>query len=477
MSSADERQLRDDRLNEFVRYCMISGKLDVNLYQEYDVKRGLRESNGKGVLTGLTEISDVNGFKIENGRKVPIDGELFFQGYPIQDLIGDFKDRRFNFEEIIYLLLFGALPSQEQLDEFIEILAQYRELPSKFVRDVVMKAPSENLMNAMQKSVLTLYSYDDDPENTSIPAVLRQSLTLITTMPLIAVYGYQAYQHYHNAKSLIIRYPDDQLSTAENILHMLRADGKYTPLEARVLDACLVIHAEHGGGNNSTFTTHVVSSTGTDTYSAVAASLGSLKGPKHGGANMKVQGMFADIKEHVKDWEDEEAIRNHLIKIMNREAFDNSGLIYGMGHAIYTLSDPRAVILKGYAKRLSEEKNMQKEFALYDNVERISAELLTKGRFLSKPICCNVDFYSGFVYSMLGIPEQMYTPIFAIARIAGWCAHRIEELVNEGKIIRPAYKYVGHHRRYDTIDGRKPVVDKEDALQQVSPRRGTGLDY
>ena len=464
MSSVDERRIRDEHLNEFVRYCMISGKLDVNLYQEYDVKRGLRESNGKGVLTGLTEISDVNGFHIVDGRKVPVDGELFFQGYNIKDLINDFRDRRFNFEEITYLLLFGALPSKEQLDEFVQIMARYRELPSKFVRDVVMKAPSENLMNGMQKSVLTLYSYDDDPEDTSIPAVLRQSLTLIATMPLIAVYGYQAYQHYNNAKSLVIRYPDAQLSTAENILRMLRDNGKYTQLEARVLDACLVIHAEHGGGNNSTFTTHVVSSTGTDTYSAVAASLGSLKGPRHGGANMKVQSMFADIKAHLEDWSDQDALRAYLIRILNRDAFDHSGLIYGMGHAIYTLSDPRAVILKQYASALSKEKGMEEEFALYENVERIASDLLTHSKQLSKPICCNVDFYSGLVYSMLGIPEQMYTPIFAIARIAGWCAHRIEELVNEGKIIRPAYKYVGHHRDYASIDERKPVIDNNEKL-------------
>lgn len=453
----DERHLRDDQLSEFVRYCMISGAIDVNLYQEYDVKRGLRESNGKGVLTGLTEISDVNGFHIVNGRKVPVDGELYFQGYDIKELMQGFKSRRFNFEEITYLLLFGALPTQEQLDEFIDFLARYRELPSKFVRDVVMKAPSENIMNGMQKSVLTLYSYDEEPENTSVSNVLRQSLTLITTMPLIAVYGYHAYQHYHNGKSLVIRYPNPELSTAENILYMLRDDGKYTELEARVLDACLVIHAEHGGGNNSTFTTHVVSSTGTDTYSAVAASLGSLKGPKHGGANLKVQNMFADIKAHVEDWTDEEALRAYLLKIMNREAFDHSGLIYGMGHAIYTLSDPRAVILKDLARRLSVEKGREAEFALYESVEHLASKLLTTGKMLSKPICCNVDFYSGFVYSILGIPEQLYTPIFAIGRISGWCAHRIEELVNEGKIIRPAYKYVGHHRPYVPIEVRKPV--------------------
>ncbi len=454
MSSADDRQQRDDRLSEFTRYCMISGKLDVNLYQEYDVKRGLRESNGKGVLTGLTEISDVNGFKVIDGKKVPVDGELFFQGYNVKELIKGFNYRRFNFEEITYLLLFGELPDKHQLREFIDILSQYRELPSKFVRDVIMKAPSANIMNGMQKSVLTLYSYDDDPDNISVQNVLRQSLTLIATMPLIAVYGYHAYQHYNNGKSLVIRYPNPDLSTAENILRMLRDDGVYTELEARVLDICLVIHAEHGGGNNSTFTTHVVSSTGTDTYSAVAASLGSLKGPRHGGANMKVQSMFADIKKHIKNWHDEDAIREYLNKIMNKEAFDGSGLIYGMGHAVYTISDPRAVILKQYAKDLSKEKGLEEEFALYESVEKIASKLLTERKRLSKPICCNVDFYSGFVYSMLGIPQQLYTPIFAMARISGWCAHRIEELVNEGKIIRPAYKYVGHHKVYRKLEDR-----------------------
>ena len=454
MSSADDRQIRDDKLTEFVRYAMISGALDVNLYQEYDVKRGLRESSGKGVLTGLTEISDVNGFHIVEGKKVPCEGELYFQGYKVSDLIEGFVNRRFNFEEATFLLLFGDLPNKEELREFIDLLSQYRELPSKFVRDVIMKAPSANIMNGMQKSVLTLYSYDDNPDDTSIPNILRQSLTLIATMSMIAVYGYHAYQHYHNEKSLVIRYPNPDLSTAENLLRMLRDDGKYTDLEARVLDACLVIHAEHGGGNNSTFTTHVVSSTGTDTYSAVAASLGSLKGPKHGGANMKVQSMFADIKEHVEHWDDEDEVRAYLMKIINKEAHDGSGLIYGMGHAIYTLSDPRAVILKDYASRLSREKGREEEFRLYEMVERLSAETLSSRKWLSKPICCNVDFYSGFVYSMLGIPEQLYTPIFAIARISGWCAHRIEEMVNEGKIIRPAYKYVGHHKPYRPLEER-----------------------
>ncbi len=450
----EDRKIRDIRLAELVKYCMISGRLDLNLYEEYDVKRGLRESDGKGVLTGLTEISDVIAFKTENGKKVPQEGQLFYQGYNIMDLQKGFVNRRFNFEEIIYLLLFGALPNKQQLHSFIDILAQYRELPNKFVRDVIMKAPSMDVMNALQRSVLTLYSYDENPDDVSIQNVLKQSLSLIATFPLISVYAYHAYQHYHNDKSLVIRYPDPELSTAENILRILRADGKYTELEARVLDIALIIHADHGGGNNSTFTTHVVSSTGTDTYSAVAASLGSLKGPKHGGANLKVENMFDEIKANVRNWGNEDAIRDYLLKIMNKEAFDKTGLIYGMGHAVYTLSDPRAVILKEYARSLAQEKGRMDEFELYEKVERIASDLLTNRKNLHKPICCNVDFYSGFVYSMLDIPKQMFTPIFAISRIAGWSAHRIEELVNEGKIIRPAYKYVGHHREYVDLDDR-----------------------
>lgn len=450
-----DKKIRDIRLEELVKYCMISGALDLNLYQEYDVKRGLREPDGKGVLTGLTEISDVIAFKTVNGEKIPHEGELYYQGYNVQELVAGFRERKFNFEETTYLLLFGALPNRQQLQAFIEILSQYRELPNKFVRDVIMKAPSMDIMNALQKSVLTLYSYDENPDDISIQNVLKQSLTLIATFPLISVYAYHAYQHYHNDRSLVIRYPDQELSTAENILRILRTDGQYTELEARVLDIALVIHAEHGGGNNSTFTTHVVSSTGTDTYSAIAASLGSLKGPKHGGANLKVQNMFADIEANVKNWGNENAVRDYLQKIINKEAFDGTGLIYGMGHAVYTKSDPRAVILKEYARSLSIEKGLTDEFELYETVERVASELLTSHKNLHKPICCNVDFYSGFVYSMLGIPKQMYTPIFAISRIAGWSAHRIEELVNEGKIIRPAYKYVGHHVDYVPLEERK----------------------
>ena len=454
MAFSDDKQERDLQLAALVEQCMSTGRMDLNLYQEYDVKRGLRESNGKGVLTGLTEISDLNGYSNKGGERVPSEGELFYQGYNVKDMMKGFEHRKFNFEEVTYLLLFGELPDRNQLRTFIDLLAQYRELPSKFVRDVIMKAPSENIMNSLQKSVLTLYSYDKNPDDTSVENVLNQSLTLIATMPLLSVYSYHAYQHYNKGKSLVIRYPNPELSTAENVLRMLRDDGVYTELEARVLDAALVIHAEHGGGNNSTFTTHVVSSTGTDTYSAVAASLGSLKGPRHGGANLKVQDMFADIKKNGRNWSDEAAIRDYLVKIMNREAFDRSGLIYGMGHAVYTISDPRADILKTYAQSLSEEKGLEEEYQLYESVEKIASQLLAGRKQLSKPICCNVDFYSGFVYSMLGIPTQLFTPIFAISRISGWCAHRIEEIVNEGKLIRPAYKYVGHHRVYKRLDDR-----------------------
>lgn len=442
------------RLDQLVEYCKNSNRIDLNLYTEYDVKRGLRESNGKGVLTGLTEISDVIAFDSVDGKKVPVDGRLYYQGYNVMDLLRDVRERRFAFEEITYLLLFGSLPSQAQLDEFLNLMGYYRNLPDTFVRDIIMKAPSRDIMNSLQKSVLTLYTYDKNPDDISIPNVLKQSLHLIAQFPLISVYAYQAYRHYHLDESLVIRNPKADLSTAENILRLLRPDGKYTELEARVLDVALVLHAEHGGGNNSSFTTHVVSSTGTDTYSAVTASLGSLKGFKHGGANLKVQNMFADLKEHVADWKDEDAIREYLEKLMRREAFDKSGLIYGIGHAVYTKSDPRCVILKRYAEALSEEKGRVDEFNLYDSVERLACRLLSEQKNLHKAICANVDFYSGFVYNMLGLPNEMFTPIFAISRISGWCAHRIEELVNSSKIIRPAYKYVGQHKEYVKLNDR-----------------------
>lgn len=441
-------------LDEYVRFCSDSGKIDLNLYEEYNVKRGLRDSNGRGVLTGLTEISDVVAFNIEEGKRVPIPGKLYFQGYEIQDLVAGFRNSLYGFEETTYLLLFGELPTKAQLDSFVNVLENLRQLPESFNRDVIMKAPSNDMMNVLQKCVLTMYSYDDKPNDLSIRNVLMQCLRLIAQFPVMASYGYQAYRHYHLDKSLVIHRPKKGLSTAENILRLLRTDGKYTELEAKVLDVCLVIHAEHGGGNNSTFTTHVLSSTGTDTYSAIAASLGSLKGPRHGGANLKVQQMFDDLKKNVKDWENVDEISEYLQSLLDKRGFDKSGLIYGMGHAVYSESDPRAVILKQYAKKLSEEKGLEHEFALYEKVENIAADLIAKHRRTFKTVSANVDFYSGFVYTMLKLPIEIYTPIFAISRIAGWSAHRIEEIVNNGKIIRPAYKFVGVHKDYVPIEER-----------------------
>ncbi len=445
----------DAKFNELVVSCMKSGAIDLNLYQEYDVKRGLRDSTGKGVLTGLTEISDVTGYRIVDGVKEPDDGMLYYQGFDVKELVGEGLDKRFAFEETTYLLLFGYLPNKEQLEVFRGILSSLEELSGQFVRDVIMKGPSANLMNGLQRSVLALYSYDANPDDISVSNVLRQSLQLIAKLPLIAVYNYHAYRHFHFFDSLVIKPAKPDLSIAENILQMLRPDGQFTKLEARVLDAALVLHAEHGGGNNSTFTNHVVTSSGTDTYSAVAASIASLKGPRHGGANLKVQQMFADLRQNCKDLKDENAIRTYLQAILDKKVFDHAGLIYGMGHAVYTLSDPREVILKGYAKRLAESRDQMDDFVLYDTVERIAAELISSRNHVVKPVCANVDFYTGFIYTMLGIPEEMFTPIFAISRIAGWSAHRLEELVNKGKIIRPAYKYVGHHRNFVDVDERE----------------------
>ena len=459
-----------DLFDKLVKYCMASGAINLDLYAEYDVKRGLRDSNGKGVLTGLTEISDVLSYKFVDGRKIPCDGELYYQGYNIEDLVKGFENKDYGFEETTYLLLFGELPTEEQLATFKNLLASMQELSARFIRDVLMKAPCNNIMNALQKGILTLYSYDSNPDDISVENVLRQSLELIAKMSLIAVYSYHSYRHFEMGETLVIRNPDPNRSIAENLLRMLRKDGKYTPLEAKVLDISLVLHAEHGGGNNSSFTTHVVSSSGTDTYSAIAASVGSLKGPRHGGANMKVQQMFADIKAHIDDWTDEDKIREYLVKILNKEAFDGAGLIYGMGHAVYTLSDPREKILKEYAKKLSKEKGKEDEFRLYDTVERIAAEEVMKARQLFKPVCANVDFYSGYVYSMLEIPEELYTPIFAISRISGWSAHRLEELVNKGKIIRPAYKYVGVHKAY------VPMKDRHEPEEEAAAAKNAETD-
>lgn len=440
--------------------CVENNMIDPEFYNKYDVKRGLRDVNGKGVLTGLTEISEVFSF-IENsdGTRTPQEGKLFYRGYDVEDIVKGFtSENRFGFEEVAYLLLFGELPNKENLDEFNKLLDYYRTLPTGFVRDIIMKAPSRDIMNAMSRSVLTMYSYDSNADDTSVPNVLRQCLQLIALFPIFSVYGFQAYQYYHDNQSLIIHTPQPQLSTAENILYMLRPDCKYTPLEAKLLDMALVLHAEHGGGNNSTFTTHVVTSSGTDTYSAIAAALGSLKGPKHGGANIKVVKMFEDIKAHIKDYEDEEEISAYLEKILNKEAFDCSGLIYGIGHAIYSVSDPRARVFKGYVERLSKEKGRQKEFKLYSNVERIAAQLISQKRRIHKGVSANVDFYSGFVYSMLELPKELFTPLFAVARIAGWSAHRIEELCNASRIIRPAYENVMPRRPYVSINDREPIT-------------------
>ncbi len=434
---------------------MNKGTIDPALYIEYDVKRGLRDANGKGVLTGLTEISDVVSYDIIDGKKIPCEGRLYYHNYNVNDLINGLGDRKNAFEEITYLLLFGSLPNAEQLQRFVQIISDNQVLSMNFTRDVIMKAPSSNIMNALQKSILTLYSYDNNPEDISSQNVLRQSIQLIAKMPLISVYAYCSYRHYKKHESLLIRNPVNEFSTAENILYMLRENGEFTELEAKVLDIALVIHAEHGGGNNSTFTTHVVTSSGTDTYSAVAAAIASLKGFRHGGANLKVKHMFEDIKTHVLDWNDEVAIREYLDKIIDKQAFDKTGLVYGMGHAVYTKSDPRQIILKHYAQLLAKEKGRLEEFEFYDRVERIAKEAIAAKRHLFKPICANVDFYSGFVYDMLQIPEELFTPIFAISRISGWCAHRLEEIVNNGKIIRPAYKYVAEHREYVPLEERE----------------------
>lgn len=445
---------RNELFDELVQFCMKSGEIDQNLYTEYDVKRGLRDSNGKGVLTGLTEISDVVSYRLVNGEKIPAEGKLYYQGYDVEDIIKGIGNRRYAFEEVTYLLLFGALPTKKQFDSFLAILTDLQELSGDFVRNVILHNPSVNVMNSLQKAVLNLYSYDDNPEDISVPNVLRQCLQMIGKLPLMSVYAYQGYRHYNLNKNLIIRNPKKEYSTAENLLNMLRSDGKFTPLEASALDIALVLHADHGGGNNSTFTTHVVTSTGTDTYSAVAASIASLKGPKHGGANLKVQQMFANIKENVRDWTAEKEVEEYLTKILNKEAFDRAGLIYGMGHAVYTDSDPRAKILKESVRKLAQEKGRMEEFTLYDMVETVGGRLIGKYRRLFKPVCANVDFYSGFLYSMLDIPEELFTPIFAISRISGWSAHRLEELVNKGKIIRPAYKYVGTHRDFVEMEAR-----------------------
>lgn len=437
--------------------CSSNSVINSEMYLEHKVFRGLRDLNGNGVLTGLTEVSEIQSSQIgEDGEKHPCRGKLFYRGINVEELVGGFiKDNRFGFEETTYLLLFGDLPNREELENFTALLSGYRTLPGSFVRDIIMKAPSHDMMNTLARSVLTLYAYDNKPNDTSIPNVLRQCLQLIALFPLLSVYGYQAYDYYLNdGTSFFIHEPRPELSTAENILHMLRIDSHYTELEARILDIALILHAEHGGGNNSTFTTRVVSSSGTDTYSAIAAALGSLKGPKHGGANYKVVQMFEDMKKNVSDTTDEQAVADYLVKLLRREAFDQKGLIYGMGHAVYSISDPRAQVFKSFVGQLAHEKGRDADFALYTMVEEMAPKVIAQERHIYKGVSANVDFYSGFVYSMLGLPPELYTPVFAMARIVGWSAHRLEELINTDKIIRPAYRCVQPAEPYVALKER-----------------------
>lgn len=441
-----------DRLSELAQECSY---INPELYTKYEVKRGLRDISGKGVLAGLTEIGEVHSYIIDENEMIPVPGKLIYRGIDISDLVNGFMNEgRYGFEETCYLLLFGKLPNSIELKDFESLLIKNRKLPEDFVRDLIMYEPSNDLMNALSRSVLTLFSYDNRANENSIKNVLRQSIQMIAYFPMLIAYAYHASQHYHNNKSLVIHSPNPELSTAENFLHMLRADSSFTKLEATLLDLALVLHADHGGGNNSSFVTHVVTSTGTDTYSSVVAALGSLKGPRHGGANHKVIQMFDDIKEKVRDWDDDEEISSYLDKILNKQAFDRSGLIYGIGHAVYSISDPRAEIFKGYVAELAKEKGLDDEFKLYTKVENLAPQVIAKQRKMYKGVSANVDFYSGFVYKMLGIPMELYTPIFAMSRIVGWSAHRIEEIVNDGKIIRPAYKSICGRKQYTAIDKR-----------------------
>ena len=443
----NEYSMMTQELQDLAALSMEHGQIPSGLYDQYHVLRGLRDVNGKGVLAGLTDISTITSSKEVDGKMVPCDGELRYRGYDIHDLVDGFvAEQRFGYEEVAYLLIFGRLPEEEELKQFQKLLGSYRTLPTNFVRDVIMKAPGKDMMNTLQRGVLTLYGYDDMADNISIPNVLRQCLQLTSTVPLLAVYGYQAYNHYVEGKSFYIHSPKPELSTAENILRMLRPNKKYTPLEARVLDVALVLHMDHGGGNNSTFTTRVVTSSGSDTYATIAAAMSSLKGPRHGGANLKVMDMMDELKASVQDWTDDDEVRAYLEKLVDKQAFDKKGLIYGMGHAVYSISDPRERIFKDFVTKLAVEKGAEKELALYNQIEKLAPQVIAQKRHIYKGVSPNVDFYSGFVYNMLGIPKELYTPLFAIARIAGWSAHRLEEIVEAGKIMRPAYISVMEER-------------------------------
>lgn len=442
-------------VEEWSNVCLNDERIDLEAYERFDVKRGLRDKNGSGVVAGLTKVSKIISNKVVDGEKVPCEGQLFYRGYNIYELVnGVVSERRYGFEEIAYLLLFGDLPDKSQLDRFTQTLGYSRTLPTNFVRDVVMKAPSQDMMSCLARSILTLASYDEKASDISVPNVLRQCLMLVSVMPMLAVYGYHAFNHYERGGSMYIHRPDENLSTAENILRLLRPDMKYSEVEAHVLDLALILHMEHGGGNNSTFTTHVVTSSGTDTYSVVAAALASLKGPKHGGANIKVVEMMDDLRKEVKDWNNEEEVEAYLRKLLHKEAFDRKGLIYGMGHAVYSKSDPRAEIFKGFVRQLSQEKGRMEDFDLYSMIERLAPQVIADERKIYKGVSANVDFYSGFVYSMLDIPNELFTPMFAIARIVGWSAHRIEELINMDKIIRPAYVSVMEEEEYKAMELR-----------------------
>jgi len=442
-------------MTEYIGLIDSNSKIPLDLYQKYNVKRGLRNSDGTGVLVGLTEIGDVHGYIMEEGDKIPVPGRLRYRGYNVEDIVKGFQIcGRHGYEETAFLLLFGNIPKAGDLEDFTADLGARRQLPDTFAEDMILKAPSSNIMNKLARSILALYSFDEKAEDNSVPNVLKQSMELIAQFPTIVAYAYQAMEHYFHGKSLYIHTPIPSLSTAENFLLMIRPDKKFTPLEAEVLDLALVLHAEHGGGNNSAFATHVVSSSGTDTYSAIASAVGSLKGPLHGGAAIRVRGMMEDLMSDVRDWSDDSEVTEYLEATLRKEKYDKKGLIYGMGHAVYTLSDPRAVLLKSRAELLSKEAGREKEYNLYCMVERLSQSIFDKYKKNGKTICANVDFYSGFVYSMLDIPNELYTPIFAVSRIAGWCAHRIEEIVSGGRIIRPAYKNVTASKEYIRLSER-----------------------
>ena len=450
-------KITDKMIEKLSSRAVLNDPINPDLYEKYDVKRGLRNANGTGVLVGLTRIGDVVGYEIgANGEKIPVPGRLMYRGYDVVDLVKDAESHDdYCYEQCAYLLLMGELPTKEELQNFRDFLGSVRSLPPNFTEDMIMKAPSQDIMNKLARGVLASYSYDENPEDRSVPNIMRQCIELISRFSTLAAYGYQARRRYYENQSMFIHNPISSLSTAENFLHLIRPDGKYTKLEAQVLDLALIIHAEHGGGNNSSLTVHVVSSADTDTYSAIAAAVGSLKGRRHGGANIRVVEMMDEIKENVKDWSSEKEIRDYLYKIAKKQAFDNTGLIYGMGHAVYTISDPRALLLREKAKQLAEEKGCLEEFNLYRTIEQVASEILMEVHHSDKRICANVDLYSGFVYSMLNIPRELFTPIFAISRIAGWSAHRIEEIVAGGRIYRPAYKNVCEERKYIPIDDRK----------------------